>query len=61
MVLASAQVVEHLSDDVTTLRGSKLLKLYTNSFTNCERGMALPYRDRNGDEQEVSGQFRWRE
>lgn len=61
VVLASAQVVEHLSDDVKTLRGSKLLKLYTNSFTNCERGMALPYRDRNGDEQEVSGQFRWRD
>jgi len=61
VVLASAQVVEYLSDDVKTLRGSKLLKLYVNGFTNQEREMVLPYRDRNGDEQSVPGQFRWRD
>ncbi|MEM6785134.1 MAG: AAA domain-containing protein, partial [Bacteroidota bacterium] len=43
ILLVSQTVVDHLSNDLETLRGSRLLKLYADVFCSSERKMTLGY------------------
>ncbi|WP_069789835.1 AAA domain-containing protein [Cyanobacterium sp. IPPAS B-1200] len=59
ILLLSQEVVDHLSSDLATLRESRLLKLYVDSFCDQSRSMTLGYLDGNAVKQ-VKGSFRWR-
>jgi DNA replication ATP-dependent helicase Dna2 len=59
IVLVSQQVVNHLSNDLDTLRESRLLKFFVESFCNDSRPMTLGYLD-NGTPRLVSGLFKSR-
>jgi hypothetical protein len=58
IVLVTQELVDHLSSDLDTLRGSKLLKLYVESFCSQSRQMTLCFLGRSGP-QPVGGQFKW--
>lgn len=58
IVLISQQVVDHLSDDLNTLRDSSLLKNYVESFCRNNREMTLGYIKR-GESEYVSGLFKY--
>jgi hypothetical protein len=60
IVLVTQELVDHLSSDLDTLRGSKLLKTYVESFCSQSRPMTLGYHGRGGPEV-VNGQFKWAE
>jgi hypothetical protein len=59
IVLISQQVVDHLSDDPDTLRDSRLLKGYVESFCQSSRSMNLGYYQ-NGNAIDVEGVFKHR-
>lgn len=59
IVLVSQDVVGHLANDTDVLRGSKLLKVYAESFCDKERQMVLGVQE-GGQIRSVSGRFRWR-
>jgi superfamily I DNA and/or RNA helicase len=59
IVLVSQEVVDHLSGDLDTLRGSSLLKVYVNSFCQAARPMTLGELV-NGSPRLISGVFRYR-
>ena len=54
IVLVSREVVDHLSGDLETLRASRLLKNYVDSFCRDARPMTLGFVE-DGVEREVSG------
>lgn len=54
IVLVSREVVDHLSGDLETLRESRLLKNYADSFCRDGRPMTLGFVD-DGVEREVPG------
>lgn len=58
IVLVSQQVVDHLSDDLDTLRDSSLLKNYVESFCRNNREMNLGYL-KSGESEEVAGLFKY--
>ena len=59
IVLVSREIVDHLSGDLDTLRGSRLLKTFVDSFCGSSRPMALGFLE-NATEREVPGLFRYR-
>lgn len=59
VVLVSQQVVDHLSGDLDTLRGSYLLKSFVESFCGNPREMVLGVRE-NGEARRVRGLFKSR-
>src|SRR5262249_46272923 len=58
VVVLSQEVVDHLSDDLDTLKSSRLLKLYAESVCRNRRAMTLGY-VRGGVGVERPGSFRW--
>ncbi|BDV41537.1 hypothetical protein GURASL_04600 [Geotalea uraniireducens] len=60
ITLVTQEVVNHLSDELDTLRQSRLLKAYVESFCNDFRPMTLGYVTANGILQ-VDGVFKWRQ
>jgi energy-coupling factor transporter ATP-binding protein EcfA2 len=59
IVLVTQEVVDHLSDDLITLRSSRLLKNYTKSFCRNYREMELGWVDGSSD-RPVTGLFKYR-
>ncbi len=59
IVLISQQIVDHLSNDLDTLRESRLLKLYVDAFCRNSRPMNLGHLT-NGQVRNVTGLFKWR-
>ena len=59
IVFISQEVVDHLSSDMDVLRGSALLKTFSESFCGQSRAMQLGY-IRGNVNQLVDGAFRWR-
>jgi DNA replication ATP-dependent helicase Dna2 len=43
IVLVSREVLDHLANDITILRKSRLLKLFTEAFCNQSRHTILSY------------------
>jgi hypothetical protein len=60
IVLVSREIVDHLSGDLDTLRGSRLLKVFADSFCSNSRATTLGLLE-DGQYKEVSGSLRWRE
>tara|TARA_R110002073_G_scaffold8761_8_gene46912 strand:- start:4280 stop:4672 length:393 start_codon:yes stop_codon:yes gene_type:complete len=60
IVLVSRQVVDHLANEVTVMRQSRLLKAFVEMFCNQSRPMILAHHDENGALTQVPGTFRWR-
>ena len=60
VVLVSREIVDHLSGDLDTLRGSRLLKTFANSFCNNSHAITLGFLE-DGTRREVSGLFGYRE
>ena len=60
VVLATREIVDHLSGDLDTLRGSRLLKTFANSYCNNSRSMTLGLII-DGTRRDVSGLFGYRE
>jgi hypothetical protein len=60
IVLVTQEVVDHLSSDLDTLRDSKLLKVFAQSFCSRQRATSLPWQGPNGVEF-VSGVLRTRD
>jgi DNA replication ATP-dependent helicase Dna2 len=60
VVLVSREVVDHLSGDLDTLRGSRLLKTFVDSFCERARPMTLGVLE-DGTPRPVFGSFRYRE
>jgi len=60
VVLVSQEVVSHLSSDVDVLCGSRLLKVYAESFCANPRKMTLGYLDATGGAVTTTGVFRAR-
>ena len=60
IVFVSEEVVQHLSDDLETLKQSRLLKTYVESFCNQLRPMTLGFIDEAGEEQQSNGAFKYR-
>jgi hypothetical protein len=44
VVLVSREVVDHIPDEITTLRGSRLLKTYVESFCETAHPVTLGYK-----------------
>lgn len=59
IVLVSREVVDHLSDDLDVLRGSRLLKVFVDSFCGDSRPAKLGFLE-DGEHREVLGTLRWR-
>lgn len=59
IVLVSQEIVDHLSGDLETLRESRLLKNYVDSFCRDARPMTLGFMD-DGTEREVPGTHKHR-
>jgi DNA replication ATP-dependent helicase Dna2 len=59
VVLVSREVVDHLAGDLDVLRGSRLLKVYAESYCNLAEDMSLGVVE-NGVVRQVAGQFRYR-
>lgn len=59
-VLVSQEIVDHLSADLDTLRGSSLLKTFAESFCNSSRITTLGI-EQDGNHNKVPGSLRWRE
>lgn len=59
IVLVTQEVVDHLSEDLVTLRASRLLKHYTESFCQNYHDMELGWVD-NGIDRPVRGLFKYR-
>ena len=59
IVLISREVVDHLSGDLDTLRESRLLKNYVDSFCEAARPMTLVFLE-DGAEQEMPGTHKYR-
>lgn len=57
IVLVSQEIVDHLSGDLDTLRGSRLLKVFADSFCENLRPMTLGFLE-DGTDREVPGVFR---
>jgi DNA replication ATP-dependent helicase Dna2 len=60
IVFVSQEVINHLSSDLDTLRGSRLLKTYIDSFCEQARPIALGVLE-DGSPRPVPGSFRYRE
>jgi hypothetical protein len=60
IVLVSQQVVDHLSDDLETLRASRLLKVYAEGFCDQSQRLTLGYLDQ-GAPRSVDGILRYRQ
>lgn len=60
ITLVTQEVVNHLSGELDTLRESRLLKVYVESYCNNFRPMTLGYVTANGVLQ-VAGVFKWRQ
>jgi hypothetical protein len=58
IVLVTQEIVDHLSSDLDTLHGSRLLKLFVESFCAQSRLMTLGYLDK-GTPRLVQGMFKW--
>lgn len=59
IVLVSREIVDHLSGDLDTLRDSRLLKVFADSFCGDPRPMTLRFIE-EGAGREVPGVFRHR-
>ncbi len=59
IVLVSREIVDHLSGDLDTLRGSRLLKIFADSFCGDGRAMTLGFLE-DGTGREVPGVFKHR-
>ncbi|QIN77516.1 AAA family ATPase [Rubrobacter marinus] len=59
IVLVSREIVDHLSGDLDTLRGSRLLKIFADSFCGNGRPMTLGFLE-DGTSREVPGVFKHR-
>jgi hypothetical protein len=59
IVIASQQVVSHLSGEVEVLHDSRLLKQFMTTFCSASRPLALPFED-EGTETQVVGEELWR-
>lgn len=59
IVLVTQEVVDHLSEDLITLRASRLLKIYSESFCRNYREMDLGWVD-GGVDRPVRGLFKYR-
>jgi hypothetical protein len=53
IVFVTQEVIDHLSDDLKTLRASRLIKYYTESFCRNKREMKLGWQ--SGDEATITG------
>jgi hypothetical protein len=60
IVLVSREVVDHLAGELDVLRGSRLLKVYSESFCNKAEEMTLGAIE-EGQERLVEGSFRYHE
>jgi hypothetical protein len=60
IVLVSQEVVDHLSTDLETLRSSRLLKVFAETFCNQARPMTLGW-CAGGGMQLAPGTFRYRQ
>jgi DNA replication ATP-dependent helicase Dna2 len=58
IVLVSREVVDHLAGELDVLRGSRLLKVYSESFCNQVEDMTLGAIE-EGQERTVEGSFRY--
>lgn len=59
IVLVSRQVVDHLANEVSVMRQSRLLKAFVEMFCDQGRLMTLGYHDENAAIVQVPGTFRW--
>ena len=59
VVFVTQEVVSHLANELDTLRASRLLKVYVETFCGDRRLATLPYTDATGARVEVPGMLGW--
>lgn len=59
VVLVTQEVVSHLANEIDTLKASRLLKVYVESFCGDRRPTTLPYIDVAGKRADVVGSMGW--
>ena len=59
VVLVSQEIVSHLANEIDTLKASRLLKVYVESFCGDRRPTTLPLFDAAGTRTDVAGSLGW--